>query len=270
MAFATASVATLVYGALAEANKLVVERRRIRLRNWPSGLNGYKIALLADFHLRDRYSLDLAKRAIEAALDEQPDFVVLAGDFVGYWKLESVDLLGEALENLLLMDGRVVAVPGNHDYWSGDASLLEPILSQFNIRLLRNEVWKKGPVTWVGVDSANAGKSEPYAPLAEAIVTHADSPVVVVWHEPDLVDSLPIGADLMLSGHSHGGQFTLPWGWTPMHTKNGEKYVRGWFPDAPTPLYVTRGVGTTGPPSRLGCAPEVTILELYSDECETR
>jgi predicted MPP superfamily phosphohydrolase len=49
-----------------------------------------------------------------------------------------------------------------------------------------------------------------------------------------------------------------------MHTKNGEKYVRGYFPNAPTPLYVNRGLGTTGPPSRLNCMPEVTILTLDS------
>ena len=87
-------------------------------------------------------------------------------------------------------------------------------------------------------------------------------PIIALWHEPDVVDHLPKGAALMLSGHSHGGQFTFPGGYTPMHTLNGRKYVRGFFPHAPTPLYVSRGIGTTGPPSRLNCAPEVSLLEL--------
>lgn len=259
-----ASTATLVYGTLVEANRLVVEEVETRLPNWPKRLDGFKIALLADFHLRDKYSLRLAKDAVSATLDAQPDFVALAGDYVGYWKDESPWLLGEALEQLLLMDARVVAVPGNHDYWSGDAALLGPVFDLLNIRLLRNEVWNKGGVTWVGIDSANAHRAEPFGPMTEAC--ESSDPIVCLWHEPDMVDYLPAGASLMLSGHSHGGQFTFPGGWTPMHTKNGERYVRGWFPSAPTPLYVSRGLGTTGPPARLGCPPEVTILTLRSPQ----
>jgi predicted MPP superfamily phosphohydrolase len=89
-------------------------------------------------------------------------------------------------------------------------------------------------------------------------------PVIVLWHEPDAVDLLPSGAHLMIAGHSHGGQWRFPWGWTPMTTRNGRKYIEGFFPDAPTPLYVSRGVGTTGPPARLGALPEVSILRLMS------
>lgn len=256
------SAATLVYGALVESRRLVIEEITLQLPTWPERLDGFKIALLADLHLRDAYSLELAQRAVEAALDASPDFVALAGDYVGYWKQESPWLLGAALEPLMLMEGRVVAVPGNHDYWSGDASLLRPVFDELNIKLLRNEVWSKAGISWVGVDSANAGRAEPFTPMTEALL--GADPIVCLWHEPDMVDYLPAGASLMLSGHSHGGQFTFPWGWTPMHTKNGRKYVRGYFPAAPTPLYVTRGIGTTGPPSRLGCPPEVTTLTLRS------
>lgn len=259
--FTTASTATLVYGALVEANRLVVERRWLSLPHWPERLNGFKIALLADFHLRDEYSVALGKRAVALALDENPDFVVLAGDYVGYWKPASPWMLGEVLSPLAGMEGAVVAVPGNHDYWSGDASLLSPIFDELNIKLLRNEVWTRSGIEWVGIDSANAKRADPVRTMSLANSNH---PKVVVWHEPDVVDWLPSGGSIMLSGHSHGGQFTLPWGWTPIHTKNGERYVQGFFPDAPTPLYVSRGIGTTGPPARLGCTPEVAILELFS------
>lgn len=257
---AAGSAAWLVYGALVESKKLVVERKELFLPGWPERLRGYTIALLADFHLRDEYSVEQARRAVALALDESPDMVVLAGDFVGYWKLESPWMLEAVLEPLLLMDGAVVAVPGNHDYWEGDASLLEPILSEFNIRLLRNESWQRDGVCWVGVDSMNERKSDPYTPLRTAF--EGNEPIVVVWHEPDAVELLPRGANLMLAGHSHGGQWRFPWGWTPMGTKGGERYVEGFFPEASTPLYVTRGVGTTGPPARLGALAEVSILRL--------
>lgn len=255
-----ASSATLVYGCLVESKRLELEEVRVPIQDLPESMEGFRIAILADFHLRDRYSLELAQRAVQMALDAKPDFVVILGDFVGYWKSESAKLIGEALDELRLMEGNVAAVPGNHDYWSGSPDLLKPILAELNIKLLRNEVWCKAGLTWVGIDSAIHGAADPFSSMARAH-EHA-GPRIVLWHEPDAVDWLPSGADLMLSGHSHGGQFTFPWGWTPMHTKGGERYVRGFYPEAPTPLYVNRGIGTTGPPSRLGCTPEVTLLTL--------
>lgn len=258
---AGAGAATLAYGAAVEAKRLVVERKTLRLPRWPRKLDGFKIALLADFHLRDAASAELAEKAVARALDEQPDMVVLAGDLVAHWKPEVVELLGRVLEPLLLMHGSVVAVPGNHEYFGGTPDLLLPLFDELGITLLRNEVLLHKGVTWVGVDSANAGQANPYDPMAEALGAGAD-PVVAIWHEPDLVEWLPIGAALMVSGHSHGGQFTFPWGWTPMHTRHGEKFVRGFYRHAPTPIYVSRGVGTTWFPARLGCPPEVAILTL--------
>lgn len=257
---AGASAGVLVYGALYEANRLVVERHALRLKGWPRRLDGFRIGLLADFHLRDRYSVDLGRRAVGMVLDEAPDMVAIAGDFVGYWQAESSCMLAEVLEPLLLMNGNVVAVPGNHDYWDGSPDLLAPILEELNIRLLRNESWRHCGITWVGVDSANVNKAKP----VKAFEAVEDGPVVVLWHEPDPVDTLPQVAALQLSGHSHGGQFRFPGGFTPMHTRNGRKYVRGYHPEAPTPVYVSRGIGTTGPPSRFLCPPEVTILTLLS------
>ena len=252
-----AGVATLVYGALVEANDLRVEHHTLRLQNWPKDLDGLRIALLADFHIRDSYSAALAQRAVTAAVMEAPDYFVLAGDFVGYWKLSSPWLLEQALRPLSNFKGSVIAVPGNHDYWEGDASLLRPILEELNIVLLRNEAFKTEGISWFGLDSLNAKRAMP-----SLYKRQSETANIVVFHEPDGVMQLRERCDLMLSGHSHGGQFTFPWGWTPMHTKNGQKYVRGFFPEAESPLFVTRGIGTTGPPSRLCCSPEVAILTL--------
>lgn len=257
-----ASAATLVYGALYEAENLILERRILRLARWPKSCDGYKIALLGDLHIRDEYSLALARRAIACALDQSPDMVAMVGDYVSYWKPNSAEMLREVLEPLLLMEGSVVAIPGNHDYWLGSPALLAPIFTEFNIRLLRNESWVKDGIRWVGIDSANAKRAD----AEKALQSKGREPRIVLWHEPDMVDRLPIGAALMLSGHSHGGQFRFPGGFTPMHTENGRKYVRGFHPEAPTPIYVTRGVGTTGPPSRFLCAPEVALLTLVHGE----
>lgn len=253
-------MATLLYGMLVEAERLTLERPVLRLPRWPSELAGFRIGLIADCHLRDRYTVRLTQRAVRAVLAERPDVVVLAGDLIAYWRPDVPWLLEEALEGLLPVAGDVVAIAGNHEYWGGGGpDLMRTILETLGFRFLVNEVWRHKGVAWLGVDSANAGTPEPERLVAQL---EPGETSVALWHEPDCADLLPEGPALMLSGHSHGGQFTFPWGWTPMHTRNGEKYVRGFHPEARTPVYVSRGLGTTGYPSRLGCSPEATVLTL--------
>lgn len=254
------------YGALVEADRIVVERKNLRLPGWPKRLRGFKLALLGDFHINKPHERDRALRAVNMALDELPDMVAMIGDYVGKWNLENPAYLGDALEPLLQMEGRVVAVPGNHDYDDGDASLLAPIFEWLNIKLLRNQAWSCQGITWIGVDSANWGMARPEIAQAEARNLDKDDPQIVLFHEPDMVRLIEPGPVLQLSGHSHGGQFRFPGGFTPMHTENGRRYVRGWHPEAPIPLYVTRGVGTTMLPIRFLCPPEVTILTLLGEE----
>lgn len=253
----------LVYGVVGESNHPIYEPHVLPLPKWPARLNGYKLAVLGDLHIRDRWSRDTARKAIEMAVASKPDMVLLVGDYVGYWKPECYPWMAEALESLLDMNGAVVAVPGNHDYILGTPENLEPLFSLLDIHLLRNAIWVHDGIQWAGIDSKNKHRDDPRGTLAQLDPT---LPSIILWHEPDGVDTLPPVAALQVSGHSHGGQFRFPGGFTPMHTRNGEKYVRGFFPGAPTPIFVTRGVGTTGPPSRFLCPPEVAILTLVSNE----
>ena len=251
----------LLYGALFETGKLRRERKGLALPEWPASHDGYRIGLIADLHVRDKETVSLSQRALEFVCSERPDMVAIAGDFVAYWKPGVEDMLRDALAPLEGYKGNVVAVPGNHDYFAGCPEQLRPILAEFDVRLLRNECWRVDGVNWVGIDSANAGEAEPYKTIRKS--KPAD-PTVVLWHEPDMVDVLPRGPELMLAGHSHGGQFTTPWGWAPMTSPNGKKYLRGFYPRAPVPIYVSRGLGTTGPPARLFCPAEATLLTLRS------
>ncbi|CAN5606512.1 hypothetical protein BH11ARM2_BH11ARM2_30000 [soil metagenome] len=257
---AVAGAATLIYGMLVEGDRLVVERKTLRLPLWPSRLDGYRIAVVSDLHLRGHFTLDLARRAVAYAISEAPDMLVLAGDVVAYWNPEMPRRVGELLEPLLLMEGRAVAIAGNHEYDCGIPDPLVAICEELNVRFLRNESWEFDGITWVGIDSYNEGQAD----IAKAFAGAEGDPKIALWHEPDLVDQLPEGVALQISGHSHGGQFTFPGGFTPVFSENGKRYPRGYYPDAPTPLYVSRGVGTTGFPSRLNCPPEVSLLTLVS------
>jgi predicted MPP superfamily phosphohydrolase len=252
----------LLYGALVEATKLRLERRTLRLRGWPEPLAGYRVALLADLHIRDLSSLRMAQEAVALAMQEEPDVVLLPGDIIAYWKRGVLDWVHAALAGLEPMGGRAFAVPGNHDYFAGRAEWLAPTLDRCGVRLLRNESALVDGVNWVGVDSEIGGHADPYAALRTA---QASEPIVVMWHEPDMVDALPQGPELMVAGHSHGGQFVSPWGWAPATSHLGSRYLRGFYPDAPVPLYVSRGVGVTGPPARLFCPAEVSLLTLLPE-----
>ncbi|RYG70783.1 hypothetical protein EON77_13520, partial [bacterium] len=238
-------------GALVESKDLRVEEFDIPIVDLPEEVQGLRIAVLGDFHLNHEHSIEFAQRAVAAALDADPDVIVLVGDLVSRWKALTPWMLGAVLEPLLMMNGNVIAVPGNHEYHGGSADLLGPILEEFDIKLLRNESLMLKGVEWVGVDSFN----EEHADLPKAFGDgDGQAPRIVVWHEPDTVDLLPRGiADLQISGHSHGGQFRFPGGLIPMKSRNGAKYIDGFYPAAPTPIFVTRGVGTTGPPSRFLC-----------------
>jgi len=256
-----ASAGILLYGSLVEANRLVLRRVTLKLPDWPPDLSGYRIGLVADFHLRDFWTVEHAIRAGSVLSAENPNMTVIAGDFVGRWKEDSVELIDAGLSLFEPLAGRVLAVPGNHDYYGGDPEILIEMGREVGIRLLRNEVVRQDGIQWLGIDSQNGGEAMPHQTFALADEGGAK---IVIWHEPDMVDHLPGRASLMLSGHSHGGQFLTPWGWPPIRVRNGRKYLRGFFDLEPTPLYVTSGVGTTGPPSRLNCPPEVVLLTLES------
>ena len=256
-----AGAAWVARGVLHGADDLRLERRTLRLAGWPERLRGYRIAVIADIHLGGEWSVRRAQRAMAMALGASPDFVALVGDYVNVWQPGSARWLGETLEPLRLMNGAAAAIPGNHDYHLGTPELLAPIFAELNVRFLRNERWRHDGIDWVGVDSAIEGASRP-----EEALRGAEAPAVCLWHEPDMVDDLPPGCALMLSGHAHGGQGRLFGRFKPAKTKLGRKYVEGFFPDAPTPLYVSRGVGTTLFPMRLDVPPEVSILTLIPDE----
>lgn len=256
-----AGAGLLLYGGLFETDRLVKESSTLWLPRWPESLDGYRVGLLTDLHLRDSESIALTQTAIEACLDERPDAIVICGDLVDFWKPESHDILVYALAGLELAPCLKVAVPGNHDYYGGGPEQLLPALEPLGVRLLRNESLVHDGIRWVGMDSAVMGRSD----LLEAFCgVPRDEATVLLWHEPEIVPAAPDFVSLMLSGHSHGGQFCTPWGWAPGRAYLGSTFLSGFFEDAPVPLYVSRGIGITGPPARLFCRPEVAILTLRS------
>lgn len=258
-----AGLATLIIG-IVQARRLLFEQVTIPIAKLPSALDGFTIVQLSDFHLGAPFTVENLRQAVAWTREQQPDLVVLTGDFVNY--TQDVPLLHDCLRDLDARYG-VYAILGNHDYWTNIA-VIERTLAQHGIELLRNErrvIEVDGAKLYlVGIDCVWEEQHD--LDLALSTIP-ADSPVVVLAHEPDVADEIaPFGAALQLSGHTHAGHIALP-GLGPLFLpRHGFRYFRGLQRVEQMWLYVSRGIG--GEPMRLGCPPEATKLTLrrHSDE----
>ena len=154
----------------------------------------------------------------------------------------------------------VVAILGNHDYASRQIGRVIEGLNATTAKLLVNETLEVGGVTLAGLDDGIHG-----APRFDFFgKDRVSKSLLALFHEGDRVEEMPGHVSLQLSGHSHGGQVCYPNGRPVMPAPLGEKYVAGFFADTAAPLFVSKGVGTSGPDFRLFCAPEVNVLTLRS------
>lgn len=248
----------LIPSAVADetARAISVEQRDLVLPRWDA--NGFKVALISDLHANRTSDSERAHRAVLLALESKPDLIAIPGDFLDQSSKLIIENVRRALEPLNDAKCPVLATLGNHDYSTFQPEKAIAGIQKNPLRLLRNEAVEVDGVTVAGVDDGMFQKDDPSFIEKDRF----SKSLLVLFHEPDYVDRIPMHASLQLSGHSHGGQICLPGG-VAIHTPPGAlKYTSGFYPDAHIPLYVTRGVGTTGPDWRLFCPPEVSILTL--------
>ncbi|HEX8070043.1 MAG TPA: metallophosphoesterase [Pyrinomonadaceae bacterium] len=256
----TQAVTQLARAALAEPYQLVVERHPVYLRRLPRALDGLRVVQLSDVHHSPFTSRAQIERAIETANSLDADIVALTGDYVSHER-EYIQPCAELLGRLRARCG-VYAVLGNHDHWT-DAALITDLFRAEGIKVLVNEGMRfehRGASFWLaGVDDTMVGLED--LPLALAGST-ADELKLLLAHNPVILRrAARAGVDLVLSGHTHGGQVT----WRSERSRSGRprrRMLRGLGRRGETQIYVTRGLGTVILPVRYGCLPEVSLLEL--------
>lgn len=252
------------YAAHRAPRRLRLERIALPLSNLPAGLVGLRIGFLSDIHHdRDR-PLALLARGVALLRAARPDLVLLGGDYVvgrarGF--APCARLLGELRAPL-----GVHGILGNHDHW-GDPDALTAELTAAGVSVLRNEARRMvapggGPFWLVGLDTAFRGQADPVAALANV----PDGAFrILLLHEPDSADNLArrgVRAELLLAGHTHGGQVALPPFGPLVLPPLARRYLRGRYATPAGPLYVSRGIGALPPFIRLNAAPEVALLTL--------
>lgn len=252
------------YATLVEPRWLETTHTRIHLRRLPSELEGLRIALLSDFHAGGALSLRRAEEAARRAMAERPDLVALTGDFVSTDPAVYPRVF-DALSGLEAPLG-VYAVPGNHDYvagirhWRDEVERRPGIVDLTNRGLLMDV--GSARLCLAGVDDFYEGRPRlDFLPPPDA-----RDLTLLLAHGPDQAEWLRRGddaVDLVLSGHTHGGQVRLPFLGAPINSaKNPDLYEEGLRRRPWTQVYTTRGIGTAHLPVRFGARPEVAILEL--------
>jgi predicted MPP superfamily phosphohydrolase len=157
------------------------------------------------------------------------------------------------------------ATLGNHDMMVGGRDIQGDLVNH-GLRVLRNSavpLERDGRRLWlVGLGSACADDAKPDQAIPASALRDKES-MIVLAHEPDVLPLVArYNADLMLSGHTHGGQVRIPFLPPSFLPEFGTKYLQGWFGYGPTQLYVNRGIGAIGVPFRLNCPPEITLFTL--------
>ncbi|MFL5574600.1 MAG: metallophosphoesterase [Gemmatimonadaceae bacterium] len=267
-------LALAVHATVVEPYDLRLTRVDVPVADLPSALDGYTIAVLSDLHCGPAAPPAYVARAIALARSTSPDLVALVGDYAvsirrtprlnERWYGAAMRALDAPLRSLCPPDG-VLAVLGNHDHYF-DADAVARWLGALGARVLVNDsvAVRRGDATLVigGVDDAREGYVDPDGGCAGQ---PADAPTIVLAHNPDAVLALGAGRriDLVVSGHTHGGQVVLPViGAISTHALVCTRHAAsGWVPNDRAPLFVSRGVGVQHPP-RIGCPPEVVVLKL--------
>ncbi len=261
----------LAYSGEYERHHLEVTQRSMELTRLPEALDGLRIAQLSDIHFEE-YTEPYYVREVVAEVNRlAPDVVLLTGDFVSEgprshaWGARQSYACAEILAGIQCRQRWCVL--GNHDVTVG-AEMVTDALETHALPVLANSyvpVERNGARLWIG-GVKDVGKSTPDLELAAPRgLQSAKEPVILMAHEPDYADEVVRrgGVDLMISGHTHGGQVRLPFIGALYTPLLGRKYVEGLFSLANgLQLYVNRGIGAVGVPFRFDCRPELTMMTL--------
>ncbi|MBE7542532.1 MAG: phosphodiesterase YaeI [Solibacteraceae bacterium] len=257
------------YPVVVEPRWLELTRTRVRLGRRGEAA-GVRILHLTDLHASWLVPLSQIEEAFAAGLAENPDVICLTGDFISH--RDDFDAAAYAALLRRMTAGRpAFAVLGNHDggSWAGarrghpDHRVVGRILEEAGVHLLHNramEVEVRG-ARWTMAGVGDWWSEEVDAERAFRGV-QADGRVIVLSHNPDAKEALGGYAwDLMLCGHTHGGQVVIPFVGPHYAPVRDKRFVAGLCDWNGRPIYVSRGVGHFAS-VRFRCRPEATVLEV--------
>lgn len=242
---------------------------KIRLRRYtyvsadvPKAFEGVRLAFLSDIHHGRSFPVGLLRELVKVTNDLKPDIILLGGDYVTHDADSIVTFFDEAAGFSAPLG--IYGVLGNHDR-NTDAGLSERCMQKAGIVLLDNyAVW-----IYKGEDRIRIGgvgdlttSTQDLKPMLEGTVR--GDMMILVTHHPNYAELLPEDRiDLMLCGHTHGGQVSFLGKWIPPWPGSAKlKYLTGVIQEGSTTVIVSNGIGTVGPPIRIFAAPQIWEITL--------
>jgi len=253
--FAAAAI-TGVYGVF-NASCTRITRTTVRLANLPEAWRGRKAALVSDIHLGHVRNGSFLRRIVRYVLKEKPDAIFIAGDLYDGTAIDA-KRAAEPLSALAAPHG-VYFVAGNHEQFGDDSKYLHAVEAA-GVRVLRNEKVDAQGLQIIGVPYRHASHTEHFASVLRGIGVDRNRASILLTHAPDHPHvAEAAGVSLQLSGHTHVGQF-IPWSW--MARRIYRQFVYGLSRVGKMQVFTSSGVGTWGPPLRLGSNPEIVVLQF--------
>lgn len=221
--------------------------------------DGLTIAQISDSHFSPFYSPKRFDKIVAKLNEAKPDIVLFTGDLIEnyrYWQSRDYEAISQQLAKIEAPKGKF-AILGNHDYRSDGHQAVSQMLAGGGFTLLNNQSTLVEQLSLTGIDDGQEGQ-----PDYDTQPQKAEFSILMI-HEPDQVRHLTEleRFDLILSGHSHGGQIRFPI--LPYKNFGSKIYDRGIYQLTPqTCLFVNTGLGTTGPPLRFRVTPEIVYFHL--------
>jgi uncharacterized protein len=260
------------YSIVIEPNRLIVNEQNITVKHWDKELNGFKIVAISDIHGGSNF-IDEAKlqEIVKTVNAQNPDIIVLLGDYVSQSEGKRskalkmpVETMTENLRGLKANYG-VFGVIGNHDWWY-DETKVRVEFEKIGVKILENEptdVEIKGKtVRIIGIEDFWKKNSVDSAAVNELIGDKQN--VIAITHNPDAFEFTSDKISLLLAGHTHGGQVWLPIVQAPLPVAK-RQYTVGHIVENGRHLFVTKGIGTSGPPIRFCATPEIAVLTVFAE-----
>lgn len=261
LAWGLAGAIAIAMGVDAVLGRPRLRRRVVRVPGLPSELEGYRIGQISDVHCGPNVPEERVASWVARLNALNLDLVTVTGDLITHGS-SHVEVVARALGGLRAKDG-TFACMGNHDYFT-DGEHVVRSLEREGLTVLRNRgvVVKRGAgrLYVAGVDDTWTSRDD----VERALAGRPEGvPTVLLAHDPELFPQAQArGVDLTLSGHTHGGQLGVPGVRRLSLARLITRWTAGLYRQGRSWLYVNRGVGTTGPPVRLGAPPELAVITL--------
>jgi len=239
-----------------------IENVKLPSKNLPTQLEGLSIAMISDIHVGMYMLEDDMLKYNEAINNLKPDLIFIPGDFVTS-KTEEIFPFAKAFSSLKSKYG-IYTCLGNHDFF-GDPNIISKKIRETGMKVLRNETEELeingAKLMLSGVDDGRHANFKKVSYEATSLNTTR----ILLCHKPYYFETAVAGKfDIMLSGHTHGGQIVLVnfLGMKLTPAAAVSPYISGKYRRGDSLMYVSRGIGTVGLPVRVNCPPEITLFTL--------